>query len=57
MSYKVEYKSSAYSSWTTVGSSYTESDAYNSAERKKSQSPESLVRVVDTKTGAVMLAM
>jgi len=57
MSFKVEYKFSPYSSWTTVGSSYTGSDAYNAATRKKSDRPESIVRVVDMTTGAVLLGL
>ena len=57
MAYKVEYKTSPTSSWTTVGSSYTENDAYNVAAHKKSSRPETFVRVVDMKTGSVVMSL
>lgn len=54
MSYKVEYKTHPTSSWTSVGTSYSENDAFNVASHKKSARPELIVRIVDTGTGSVV---
>lgn len=54
MSYAVERKSTAYSSWARVGSGYSESSAFNEAAKVKAKYPQGFVRVIDSKTKQII---
>jgi hypothetical protein len=54
MSYSVQRKSTPGSAWTSVGSGYSESSAFNEAFKQKAKYPNGFVRIIDSKTNQVV---
>jgi hypothetical protein len=57
MSFKVEKKYSSNSSWSTIGTGYSESQAFQIAEKQKANNPDGFVRITDQKTNNVVATL